>query len=164
MRTPHDIWPLLCPSFVHLLVCSPQEEEDLQSEVTVRRWSSLYTVLPYSHQPYGFDGAEVREGWSGWVGTGSWSAVPTSPFFPFPSFPSSSSSSFYPIPFLPVCFPLFLLTSYSSFSSQFSSCFLTTSTIPRSFHLKAEGFFYSACLWCSFAPRIACWPAICYSL
>lgn len=76
MHAPYGILPLLCPSFVHLLVCSLQEEEDLQSEVTVRRWSSL---PPYIDQQCGFDGAEIREGCCGGAGfeTGSWSAVPT---------------------------------------------------------------------------------------
>lgn len=39
-----------------------QEEEDLQSEVTVRRWSSL---PPYSDQQCGFGGAEIRDGCCG---------------------------------------------------------------------------------------------------
>lgn len=149
----HGIWPLLCP-FVHLLVCSLQEEEDLQSQVTVRRWSPL-SPPPYSPQQCGFDGAEIREGCSGfgwdWLGL-LFPFICIHLFFPLLS---SLSSSLYSIGF-----PLILLTSCSSFRPSFCSRLLTTSTIPCSLHLKSWDPFYSACLWCSFASphsRLTCY-------
>ncbi len=136
MHAPYAIWPPLCPSFVHLLVCSLQEEEDLQSEVTVRRWSSL---PPYSDQQCGFDGAEIGEGCCGGNGLrrGLGLLFPLicilfnlRPHLSLPplSVLSPSLSSFFLV--VTILCPSLSANILFLISSQFCSCFLTTSTIP----------------------------------
>ena len=157
--------PLFALLFVHLLVCSLQEEEDLQSEVTLRRWLSLSAVPPYSPQQRGFGGAEMREGCCGW-GWG-WGLL-----FPLIRVLNVLTSPFLSFSMCSLIVTLLHLSCFSSLSanmlflisSQFCSCLLTTFNYPCSFHFQWEVFFCSACLWCSFAPHTACWPAICYSL
>ena len=64
------VWPIHCP-FVHLSFCSFQVEEDLQSEVTVCCWLSLFSV-PSMYLSAMF--RVQRSGKCALVG-GSWSAV-----------------------------------------------------------------------------------------
>lgn len=110
-----------CPSLGLL----PQEEEDLQSEVTVHQWSSLSVVLPYSHQQCGFGGTEFRGGCSGCAGV---DRGPGLLFLIIYIFFNMLTSRFN------LSLPLYLLSGSANIlfliSSQFCSCVLTTSTIP----------------------------------
>lgn len=157
-HTLYDIW-LLCP----LGLLPPGGRGFAVRGNCASLFVSFCAVPPYSHQQCGFDGADIREGRPDGFGRVLVCLLNCQLWRLHLSTPLSTLSLLRSPQVFFFFFDLSCLSANIPFliSSQFSSCFLTTSTVPIvSFEIIRH--FHTTCLLCSFAPHTAGWPAACY--